>query len=768
MGRFGIGQAYRRIEDQRLLTGAGQYTDDVSLPGEAYVYFLRSPYAHGEIREIDTADAKNSPGVLGVFTIEDLDAAGVKDLPVAVQMPDVRGIDPVPTPRPVLARGRVRYLGEPLAAIVADSRHAAEDAAELVMFDIDELPVVASLQAATAEGAALVWSDARDNLQSEGHLGDAKQTEDAFDRAAHTVEIDLVNNRLAPTPMEVRGCVAQYDPEADRYTLYQGCQSVHVLREWAAGSLGVKSAKLRVISPDVGGGFGMRFYLQNEPVVALYASRMVGRSVKWIATRSEGFAADTHGRDNLVHAELALDSELKFIGLRATVLANIGAYHGQSATYIPWTGYPMACGAYAIPAAHVVIKAIVTNTVPVDAYRGAGRPEAAYMVERLVDKAARQLGVAADEIRRRNFPAEFPHASPLGPNYDSGDYGRLLDECMQRAEWQGFTQRREESAARGQLRGLGLCYYVEVCAMPSDETPQVVFNQDDTVSVFVGTQSTGQGHETSYAQMVGETLGLGLDAIKVVQGDSDALPWGNGSGGSRTMSIGGSALMMAVQESIDQGTQLAADVLEVGAADIEFDEGNYTVVGTDRTVGLGDMVRRSYAEQKLPEGVAPGLEATARFASEDGNYPNGCHICEVEVDPETGVVEILRYTAEDDFGTVINPLILEGQVMGGVAQGLGQALMEHAVYEENGQLVSGTFMDYTMPRADSIPGIDFHSTPCPSPRNPLGVKGAGEAGTIGATPAVVNAVVDALGVTDIDMPLTSHTIWRAINRDTTL
>ncbi len=766
MGKFGVGQAYRRVEDERFLTGTGCYTDDIQPADLTYLHLLRSPYAHGEIRELDTAAAAASPGVLAVYTVADLAAGGIKDLPIGMTAPTAPGTVAADCPRPVLARDRVRYVGEPMVAIVAESRAQAEDAAELVGFDIDELPAAASLDGALGDDAPQVWPQAKGNIYSQSSLGDPQATKRAFQTAAQVVEIDLRNNRLAPTPLEVRGCVASYDTAEDRYVLHQGCQGVHVLRMWLAAALDTDASNIRVLCPDVGGGFGMRFYLQHEPVVASYAARQLGRPVKWIATRSEGFLSDPHGRDHRLHAELALDADAKFLGLRARVYANIGAYHGQTGTYVPYSGYEMACGAYAIPAAHIDLKGVVTNTAPVDAYRGAGRPEALYMIERLVDKAARQLGLSPGEIRARNFATRFPHQSALGPSYDSGDYQRLMESCLSRANAASFEQRRKAAAQRGMLRGLGLSYYVEICATPSSEKPELTLLEDGTVRLVVGTQASGQGHETTYAQMVAEELGVPLASVVVVQGDTDTLAWGSGTGGSRTMSIGGTAVTQTVTAAIEQGRLLAADELEASPADIEFKAGAFTVVGTDRQVDLAKVVQRSYRAEQLPDGVARGLAASESFQPEAGNFPNGCHICEVEIDPETGTATILRYTAEDDVGTVINPLILEGQIVGGIAQGLGQALMEHAIYDDDtGQLITGSFVDYTMPRADTIPAVDFHTTPVPSPRNPLGVKGAGEAGTIAATPTVVNAVVDALaplGATEIDMPLTAHAIWRAL------
>ena len=766
MGRFAIGQSYRRTEDQRLITGAGRYTDDITPEGTAYVHFVRSTYAHGTIKGVDLGEAEGMPGVLGIYTISDLDAAGINDLPVAMTVADVNGREPDPLPRSVLARDRVRYVGEPVVAVVAETRAIAEDAAEQIFVDIDELPAVASLTAAVASGAEELFPEqCPNNVYAVIGVGDQDATDDAFEKAAHIVDIDLVNNRLAPNAMEPRGCVASFDTESNRYLLQQGTQGVHLLRMWACMALGIDQSELRVLTDDVGGGFGMRFYLQNEPVVALFAAKALGRPIKWMASRTESFLSDVHGRDNLVHAELAMDEGGRFTGLRVSLLANIGAYAGQTALYVPYSGAPISNGSYDIPNAYVELKGVVTNTVVVDAYRGAGRPEAIYMIERLVDKAARTLGIAPDELRRRNFIKEFPHKSTLGLEYDSGDYISVLNNALTRAEWDSFEKRRETSAAAGKLRGIGLAYYTEVCASASDESPQINIERDGTVVVSVGTQATGQGHETTFAQMIAEELNVPIGQVRILQGDSDDLPWGNGTGGSRSIPVGASAVTKAIELVVEQASILAGDALEVDSGDLQYDAGTFTVVGTNLSIGLAELVERSYANSELPEGVVAGLGGTATFASTDATFPNGAHICEVEVDPETGTVDVQRYTVEDDVGTVINPLLLEGQVMGGVAQGIGQALYEHAVYDEGGQLLTGSFMDYTMPLAADIPGMDHHCTPSPSPRNPIGAKGAGEAGTIGATPAAVNAVLNALtpvGVKELDMPLTPHAVWQAI------
>ncbi|MEJ2604870.1 MAG: molybdopterin-dependent oxidoreductase, partial [Gammaproteobacteria bacterium] len=552
--------------------------------------------------------------------------------------------------------------------------------------------------------------------------------------------------------------------------LYQGCQGVHNLRKHVAAATGIDEARLRVVSPDVGGGFGLKMFLQCETVTALHASKQLGRAVKWLAERSESFLSDLHGRDQVTRAELAVDGDGRFLALRVRTDGNVGAYTSQAGAFIPWFGAFMLTGAYAIPVAWGEIRMVVTNTVPVDAYRGAGRPEAIYLIERLVDKAARELDIDPADIRRRNFipPEAFPYETVTGQVYDSGDYATLLDAALERADWSGFGERRSSSEARGLLRGIGLSYYVEICSAMGGEDTHVRFEEDGTVTVLMGTQSTGQGHETSFGQMVAAGLGVPLDSVRVLQGDTKTIPTGQGTGGSRSMAIGGSALTRTVETVIESGRKIAGGLLEADAEDIEFEDGTYRIVGTDRTVTLREVAAASFHEGTRPEDVAPGLASSEHFTPEAGTFPNGCHICELEIDPETGTIEILRYTIEDDVGNVINPLILEGQIMGGVAQGLGQAMCEEAVYDrETGQLQTATFMDYTMPRAERMPGIDFHYTEVPSPRNPLGVKGAGEAGTIGAPPAFVNAVIDALepyGVAHLDMPLTPMKVWEAIRR----
>lgn len=769
MGTFGTGQAIRRKEDERFITGRGRYTDDIHLEGEACLYLFRSPYAHGRICRLDVEASRNAPGVVAVYTSADLSAAGVRDVPGA-DMPPSSLTEAKPALRqPPLARERIRYVGEPVVGIVAESLVAARDAAELIELDVEELDAVVSPTAALEAGAPTVHERVPGNRLGTLEHGDRAATEAAFAKAARTVDIEIVNNRLAPTALEPRGCVASFDAGSGKTTVYLGCQSAHALRDRILECIDMEPDELHVICPDVGGAFGLKFFLQCETVVAVFATRALGRPVRWIADRSESFLADVHGRDHVSRASLALDDDGRFLAMRASIVANVGAYCSQAGPIIPWFGACMTTGCYDIPAAYTDVTIAVTNTVPVDAYRGAGRPEAAYLIERLVDKAARETGIARDEIRRRNFirPGQFPHRTPTGQVYDSGEYARLLDGALERADWNGFEERRVQSAANGRLRGIGLSYYVEICSAMGSEDTHIRFEQDGRVTVLVGTQSTGQGHETSFAQMVAAGLGVDIDSVDIVQGDSERIPSGQGTGGSRSMAIGGSALYRTVDRLVDSGRQMAADLLEAATEDIEFDAGAYRIVGTDRAVSIAEVAAASWDDERRPDGVSAGLESTAGFRPEAGTFPNGCHVCEVEIDPDTGVMEILRYTVEDDVGVVINPLILEGQIMGGVAQGLGQACGEHAIYDpDGGQLLTASFSDYPMPRADWIPGIDFRYREVPSPRNPLGVKGAGEAGTVGAAPALVNAVLDALaprGVDNIDMPVTAHRVWMALN-----
>lgn len=766
MGKFGTGQAIRRTEDQRFITGDGHYTDDISLPNQAYLYVLRSPYAHGVITSLDISEARQAAGVIAVYTAQDLTAAGVGDVVGAGMPPSSLTEAKAALQQPPLARERVRYVGEPVAGIVAESLAAARDAAELIWLDVDELQAVVTPADALRDTAPTIHENVPGNSYGILEYGERGLTDKAFADAALTVDIEIVNNRLAPTAMEPRGCNISFD--GSKMTVYQGCQGVHVLRDRLAHSFDLDAAAIHVISPDVGGAFGLKFFLQCETVVAAHAAMDTGRPVKWIADRNESFLSDVHGRDHVSQADLAMDENGKILAMRASITGNLGAYCSQAGPIIPWFSACMTTGCYDIEKCYVDVRMVATNTVPVDAYRGAGRPEAAYLIERLMDKAARQLGLTPDEIRRRNFiqPGQFPYQTPTGRVYDSGEYERLMQAGLQRADWDGFESRRAESAARGMLRGIGMSYYVEICSAMGGEDTHVRFEENGRVTVLMGTQSSGQGHETSFAQMVAAGLGIEMQDIDIVQGDTALVPTGEGTGGSRSMAIGGSSLYLSVEQVIEHGRKMAAEILEAAVVDIEFDEGVFRIAGTDRTTKLAEVAMASFDDAKRPADVAPGLYGSERFTPEDGTFPNGCHVCELEIDPQTGVTKILRYTVEDDVGIVVNPLILEGQIVGGVAQGLGQACGEHAVYDpDGGQLLTATFMDYPMPRADWIPDVEFRYQEIPSPRNPLGVKGAGEAGTVGAAPALINAVLDALSVRNIqhiDMPATPLKIWQLL------
>ncbi len=766
MGKFGVGQSIRRVEDERFLTGRGRYTDDIATPGQAYLYVLRAPHAHAEIVSIDLSEARDAAGVVGILTHDDLTAMNVGPIAAGAAPRGPDGKAPKPPPRPVLAHGRVRYVGEPVAAVIAETYAQAREAAELIQIDYNDLPAAVAL--ADAPQAATIHPEAPGNVLTTWTLGDKAKTDAAFADADHVVAIDLRNSRLLPTALEPRGAIGAYDATTHRFTLTQGSQGVHSLKNWCAAVFGVPAENFHVLTPDVGGGFGMKNFLFHEPLLCLAAARAFGRTVKWTADRAESCLNDTHGRDQVTHAELALRKDGTFLGLRVSYLGNVGAYLSQYGAYVQTSaGGGMYCGAYRIPAAHLSVKVVMTNTAPLDAYRGAGRPEAAYLIERLVEKAARELGMSSVQLRRRNFiaPSDFPYQTALGPKYDTGRYAELMDAALLRADAQNIAARKADARARGKLRGLGLSYYVEACAGGNGETPQVFFGEDGRLSILIGTQSNGQGHETVYAQIAADAFSLPLDRITVRQGDSDLIPTGFGTGGSRSVPVGGSAVMVNCVKMIDQGKEMAAALLGAKAADITFDDGTFRATGTNHSIGLKEVVAASFDAKRRPSGVAAGLKASENFSPSGATFPNGCHICEVDVDEDTGTIAFVNYTIQDDLGRALNPLLMEGQIVGGAVQGLGQALHEEAVYDETGQLLTASFLDYCMPRADSTPPFNFAYTEVPTDRNALGLKGAGEAGTIGATPAVVNAVLDALaplGITHLDMPLTPLKVWEAI------
>ena len=775
-----IGQSVRRKEDYRFLTGSGQFTDDVDPPRHTHAFFLRSPHAHALIRSIGTVRAKEAPGVVGVFTAADL--AGVNGLPCGWLITGTDGKPMNEPPHPVLAQGKVRHVGELVALIVADTPHQAKDAAELIDVDYDPLPAVVGCVDALAAGAPQLHDGAPGNRCYTWALGDQAATDAAFAKAAHVTRLDLVNNRLIPNAIEPRAAVASYSRADDSYTLYVANQNPHVERLlMGAFVLGLPEHKLRVIAPDVGGGFGSKIFLYAEETAMVWAAKRVNRPIKWAAERSESFVSDAHGRDHVTHAELALDADGRFLAMRVRTTCNLGAYLSTFASSVPTILYAtLLAGQYTTPAIHAEVTAAFTNTAPVDAYRGAGRPEATFVVERLVHQAAVDLGIPQDEIRRRNFIRTFPYQTPVALCYDTGNYDQTLDEAMRMADVAGFAARKADAARRGKLRGLGYSSYIEACGLaPSNiagalgaraglyEAGEVRVNPTGSVTVFTGSHSHGQGHETTFAQIVAGRLGVPVDSVDVVHGDTGRIPFGMGTYGSRSLAVGGTAIVKALDKVIAKGRKIAAHLLEAAETDIEFVSGRFTVAGTDRSKTLGEVALAAYVPHNYPlDKLEPGLDETAFYDPTNFTYPAGTHICEVEIDPETGVVGVISFTACDDFGNVINPMIVEGQVHGGLAQGIGQALLERCVYDpESGQLLSGSYMDYAMPRADDLPSFQVETRVTPCTHNPLGAKGCGEAGAIGAPAALMNAVHDALaavGVAYLDMPASPHRVWQAI------
>jgi carbon-monoxide dehydrogenase large subunit len=770
MNQYGIGQPVRRVEDRRFLTGHGRYVDDLLLPRQVYAFMLRSPHAHARIHAIDIAAAAAAPGVMAVLTGDDMARDGLGPIPCLIPLTNRDG-SPAPLPaRPAMVRDRVRHVGDTVAMIVSESSGAARDAAELVQVDYETLPAVVEAARALDPDQPLVWEEAPGNLAFDWAVGDTAAVDRAISAARHQVALDIVNNRIVVNSMEPRGAIGEYDPSEDAYTLWSATQGSHFLRTLLAESVfNVPENRIRVVTGDVGGGFGMKYFLYPEHVLVLWAAKKIGRPVKWIPERSDAFMTDTQGRDNITRLELALDDGLHFLGLSVTNIANMGAYLSNFAPEIPTgSGGVMFSGVYAIPAISVAVKGVFTHTVPVDAYRGAGRPEAAYALERLIDHAARRLGVSAQELRRRNFirPEAMPYATPLGLVYDSGDFARNMSDALVAADITGFPARRAEAAARGRYRGLGYAVYIEQSGMPPDEFAELRFEPSGSLTMLMGTQSSGQGHQTAYAQLAAERLGLRLDKIRVVQGDTAAIGFGRGTGGSRSLPVGGASVDAAAQKLIAKGRRIAAHLLEAAEADIAFADGVFRITGTDREVGIEMVARAAFNPAQLPADVEPGFAESGHFTPPAPTFPNGCHVCEVEIEPETGRADIVRYLVVDDFGTVVNPLLLRGQVQGGVAQGVGQAMLERTVYDpDTGQLVTGSLTDYALPRADDLPRIEFSYNVVPCRTNPLGLKGAGEAGAIGAPPAFVNAIVDALsplGVEHIDMPVTPERLWQAI------
>jgi carbon-monoxide dehydrogenase large subunit len=778
----GIGASVRRKEDYRFLTGDGNYTDDVQIAGQTYAYFLRSPHAHAKINGIDKTAALQVPGVIAVFTGDDLAADKVGGLPCGWLITDVKGQPMKEPPHPLLCQGKARHVGDAVALVIAETNLQARDAAELIEVDYEVLAAAVDATDALKQGAPAVHDIAPDNRCYTWSIGDKAATDAAFAGADHVTRLELTNNRLVPNAIEPRAVVASYTRSDDSYVLYVSNQNPHVERLLlTAFVLSLPEHKVRVIAPDVGGGFGSKIFLYAEDAALTWASKKVNRPIKWTSDRSEAFLTDAHGRDHATVAEMATDKNGKFLAMRVHTVANLGAYLSTFASSVPTILYAtLLAGQYTTPAIYCEVDGVFTNTVPVDAYRGAGRPEAAYVVERLVSAVAREMNIDQAEIRRRNFITSFPYQTPVALQYDIGDFEACLSGAMELADAAGFPQRRAEAEKRGKRRGLGYSTYIEACGLaPSNiagalgaraglfEVGEIRVHPTGSVTVFTGSHSHGQGHETTFAQIVASRLGVAFEQVDVVHGDTGRVPFGMGTYGSRSLAVGGSAIMKALDKIESKGKKIAAHLLEASASDIEFKDGKFTVIGTDKSVPFGQVAFSAYVPHNYPlDKLEPGLNETAFYDPTNFTYPGGAHICEVEVDPETGVVEVVAMTAVDDFGNIINPMIVHGQVHGGLAQGIGQALMENCVYDrESGQLLTGSFMDYAMPRAVDLPSfrVDNRVTPCT--HNPLGVKGCGEAGAIGSPPAVINAVIDALaplGVRHIDMPASPERVWRAI------
>jgi carbon-monoxide dehydrogenase large subunit len=768
MGEFAIGQGVSRFEDPRLIRGGGRYTDDIKLPGMAHGVVLRSPHAHAKINGIDLAAAKKAPGVLAVLTCADIKAAGYTDLPVPGGHKR-RDSSPMYRPRyPILAEDRVRWVGDSVAFVVAETAAQALDAAEMIAVDYEELPAVTSTAEASKPGAPRVWDDCPDNICFVELIGDRAAVDAAFARAARVVKHRFVINRVTAATMEPRGAVGDYNSADGRYTVYTPIQRPHPTRTELARLLKVPESKIRIVTGDTGGSFGMKSPIFNETPLVLLASKLVGRPVKWISTRTEAFLSDAQARDNVTEAELALDRDGQFLAFRVRTIAAIGAYLQHSMPAFVLNAGTLA-GVYRTPAIHVDITTVFSNTNPMRPYRGNGRPEAAFVIERMVDVAAAELGMDPAELRRRNYvpPAAMPFKTALTFTYDSGEFEKNMDLALELADRKGLQARKTQARKRGKLLGFGLSNTIERAGAPSTEGAEVRFDRSGSVILFSGSNSQGQGHETVFKQLVCDRLGLDPNEAQYIQGDTDQVFYGEGTGGSRSATLAGSAFHMATEKIVAKARAIAAHMLKVDASDLKFDEGVFSTGKTNRTLSIREIAVAALDRPNLPKDIEPGLFATAVYQAPVNNYPNGCHICELEIDQETGKVDITRYSVVDDFGTVLNPLLLHGQVHGGVAQGAGQALMEDIHFDSAGQLVTASFMDYAMPHAHDLCDMEVESNPVPTKTNPLGVKGAGEAGCVGALPAVTNAIVDALsgfGVTHIEMPATPERIWRAMRR----
>ncbi|MFQ6016749.1 MAG: xanthine dehydrogenase family protein molybdopterin-binding subunit [Kiloniellaceae bacterium] len=772
MGNFGICQAVRRNEDLRFLTGAGRYVGDIKLAGMACGLVLRSPHAHARVNRIDTRAAAAVPGVLALFTGADWQAEGLGDIPTRTSAKNRDG-SPIPVPpRPALVTERVRFVGDAVAFVVAETMEAAKDAAELIDVDYEPLPAVTRAEDALEPGAPLVWDQVPGNLCVDFEAGDEAAVDAALARADHVVALDLANNRVTAVPIETRGAIGQYHRGNDSFTLITSAQNIHANRDQIAEHIfRVPRGKLRHIAYDVGGGFGAKNSLYPEYALVLFAARRLGRPVKWINDRGESFISDTHGRDQQSRVELALDSLGRFLALKVTSVGNTGAYVASTGPFTPTGGTARTQGGpYRIPALFFRAKAVFTNTVPTDPYRGAGRPEATYQIERAIDVAARELAMDPVELRRRNLirTEDLPFRTGMGLEIDSGAFEAVLNRTLERADWHGFPRRAAAARADGRLRGIGVALYLGLTGGRREDCAALSFARDGSITVAVGSESAGTGHETTLPQIVADRLGVPIERIRHRQADTDLTPAGAGHGGSHGLEVAGSAVSVAAEKVIEKAKSIAGHMLEAAVADLAFAGGRFAILGTDRSVGMSDVIAASFDPERLPEGMRPGLDVEVTHKMANVTYPNGCHVAEVEVDPDTGLVRLVDHTVVHDFGTVLNPLVADGQVMGATAQGIGQALLENVVYaEDSGQVLTGSLMDYGLPRADDLPAFrtDFYDG-APTLRNPLGVKGAGEAGCGGAPPAVVSAVVDALqdfGVRHIDMPLTPERVWQAIH-----
>ena len=766
-----IGTPIRRREDQRFLTGTGQYVDDVNRPGQTYAWMVRSSVAHAVIKRVDTSKAEAAPGVVKILTGADWAADEVGGLPCGWQVIGKNEVPMHEPPHPALVADKVRHVGDNLAIVIAETKAQARDAAELIEIDLEELPAVVSMADAAADGAALVHDDVPNNLCYDWEIGVKEDADAVFAKADHITTLELVNNRLVANPIEPRAALAEYDAAGDHYTLYTTSQNPHVIRLlMGAFVLSIPEHKLRIVAPDVGGGFGAKIYHYAEEAILTWASKKVRRPIKWTADRSDSFMTDAQGRDHVTKGELALDKDGTFLGLRVQTNANMGGYLSTFAPAIPTYLYAtLLAGLYKTPVIYCNVKAYFTNTVPVDAYRGAGRPEACYLIERLVEQAARETGIDKTEIRRKNFiaVAEMPYQTPVALEYDSGDFIKNLEDGLKATDYDGFAARRAESEARGKLRGIGIANCIEQSAGGPPEWAQIRFDPSGMVTLIMGTHNHGQGHETIFRQMLADLLGLEFEQVRLLQGDTDVVMAGTGTFGSRSSGVGGASIQAASNKIIDKCKLVVSHYLEAAVEDIEFGDGTFTVAGTDKTMSLMEAAKNAQSFMTAPPGFEVGLDEWAAWSPPAPTFPNGCHVAEVEIDPDTGTTEIVRYCMVDDVGTVINPLLLAGQVHGGAVQGIGQIMCENMVWDdESGQMVSGSFMDYTMPRADDCPSFEMAENEVPSPTNPMGIKGAGEAGCVGAMPAVMNAVVDALatrGIRTFDMPASPNRIWHALH-----